>query len=250
MITRILLIINTFLALFLPAISNADRIWNKMRFDGIVGPGERYNISMGSGFFVNNNYIVTNRHVVERCRNIAIRGSVKPTRAKLILVDPKLDLAILHSPIPPKMVPYLRINYNQIRKDDIVFTAGFPLDNAKTGTMIVKSSKVLDSSTNPAHGFSTLKFEDVIDHGNSGGPILDKNSNIVGVVTAEVRYYRDGNMKDPTHSIGIAIGLDGLINFLKVNNIRFASNTSYDIFTNYNPGKIVKDYIVNIHCVQ
>lgn len=205
---------------------------------------------MGSGFFVNNHNIVTNRHVVEKCKNIAIRGSVPPTKAKLILTDPNLDLALLYSPTPPKKIPYLRINYEQISKNDIVFTAGYPLDNAKSGNLIVKSSKIINSSRNPKHGFSTLKFEDVIDHGNSGGPILDKNSNIVGIVTAEIRYYSNQNKQNPDHTIGVAIGLDGLINFLRKNNKPFAANTSYDIFTNYSPQKIIKDYIVNIHCVQ
>lgn len=235
--------------MFLPIIQSfANNAWDNIRFKNIPH-NSQYQLSMGSGFFVNNNHVVTNRHVVEKCKNIAIRGAVKPTKAKLILVDPELDLALLYSPRGPKKVPYLRINYDQIGKNDKLFTAGFPLDNAKTGTLIIRQSKVREVISNPKHGFSTLKFDDVIDHGNSGGPILDKNSNIVGVVTAEIRYY-DSSSGKPSHTIGIAIGLDGLINFLKKNNKHFASNTSYDIFTNYNPRKIVEDYIVNIHCVQ
>lgn len=71
--------------------------------------------------------------------------------------------------------------------------------------MIVKISKVIDVTKSPSRGFSSLKFEDVIDHGHYGGPILDKNSNIVGVVTAKMRYYSKSNTQDPTHTIGIAI---------------------------------------------
>jgi chaperone required for assembly of F1-ATPase len=41
---------------------------------------------------------------------------------------------------------------------------------------------------------------------------LDKNSNIIGVVTAEIRYYKN-NEKTPSETIGVAIGLDGIVDF-------------------------------------
>lgn len=47
--------------------------WDNIRFYNLQ-PGKEYQISMGSGFFVNKDTIVTNKHVVEKCKNIAIRG--------------------------------------------------------------------------------------------------------------------------------------------------------------------------------
>lgn len=243
-----LLIVNTLACLISPQIAMSDRMWDKIRFENLPRD-KKYKISMGSGFFINHNHIVTNRHVVSRCENIAIRGAVKPSRAKLLVLDQELDLALLYSEEHPKSIPYLRVNYDEIEKKDILFTAGYPSEHSKTGNLIVKSSEVIDVQKNPHHGFTSLKIKDVIDNGNSGGPLLDKNSNIVGVVTAEMRYYKKGEKK-PSRTIGLAIGLDGLINFLNKHNKRFAANSSYDIFTNHNPKDLVEDYIVNIHCIR
>ncbi len=227
----------------------ANEEWDNVRFEGLPR-GKKYNVSMGSGFFINDHNIVTNRHVVSNCKNIAIRGAVKPSKATLVVLDKDLDLAILYSEASPLKVPYLRINYEQIAKDDILFTVGYPLKHAEVGEFIIKEAQILDVKGSPNHGFTSISFTDVVDHGNSGGPLLDKNSNIVGVITAKITYFTDATEMQIDHSIGVAIGLDGLIDFLNRNNASFASNSSYDIFTNYNPEKIARDYLVNIHCVS
>ncbi len=72
--------------------------WDNLRFKNLQ-PGKSYPITIGSGFFVNQDTIVTNKHVVENCLNIAVRGAVKPTLVKLMLFDDKLDLATLKSPL-------------------------------------------------------------------------------------------------------------------------------------------------------
>jgi len=241
----------TLLALFIPSITFADAKsnWDNIRFAGLP-EGKSYNISMGSGFFVNRNYIVTNRHVVTDCKNIAIRGAVAPTLVKLVKLDTDLDLALLYSESQPEKIPYLRINYDQISKNDILFTVGYPMEHGETGEYIIKQAQVIDVTKNPNNGLSSISFTDVVNHGNSGGPILDKNSNISGVVTAKITYYEDQARTIPSKSIGIAIGLDGLIDFLRTNHIFFAANSTYDVFTNYNPDSIVRDYVVNIHCIQ
>ena len=240
-----------FLAALIPHIilADAQSDWDDIRFAGLEA-GKSYNISMGSGFFVNRNYIITNRHVVTDCKNIAIRGAVPARLVTLVKIDPDLDLALLYSDAEPEKIPYLRINYDQISKDDILFTVGYPLERGETGEYIIKQAQVIDVTKNPNNGFTSISFTDVVNHGNSGGPVLDKNSNISGVVVAKITSYQDDARTIPSGSIGVAIGLDGLIDFLRKNNIFFAANSTYDVFTNYNPDSLVKDYVVNIHCVQ
>ena len=222
--------------------------WDNVRFYNLQ-PGKKYQISMGSGFFVNRDTVVTNKHVVEQCKNIAIRGAVKPTLAKLILVDKEMDIAVLHSPNSSKKVPYLRNNHDEVKVGDILFSVGYPLERGGSGEFIVKQAKVLKTKTDVKSGYEDIEFTDNVNHGNSGGPLLDKNSNLVGIVTAKLTYKYDDPNIPPKH-VALAIGVEGLIEFLKKNDIYYASSSSYDIFTNYHVDKIAKDYVVNIHCVH
>lgn len=239
------------MCIFVTYIASADENskWDDIRFYGLP-PGRSYNVSMGSGFFVNRNYIVTNRHVVTNCKNIAIRGAVPARLVSLVKVDSDLDLALLYSDAEPRNIPYLRINHDKISKGETLFTVGYPLERGETGEYIIRQAQVLDVTRSPNNGFTSVSFTDVVSHGNSGGPVLDKNSNIAGVVVAEITYYEDQNRSKISRSVGIAIGLDGLINFLRKNNVFFAANSTYDVFTNYNPDSLVRNYVVNIHCVH
>ena len=222
--------------------------WDDVRFHNLPA-GREYQISMGSGFFVNSDTIVTNKHVVEQCKNIAVRGAIKPTLAKLMLVDKEMDIAILYSPNASAKVPYLRNNHDEVKVGDILFSIGYPLERGESGEFIVKQAKVLRTKTDIKSGYEDIEFTDNINHGNSGGPLLDKNSNLVGIVTAKLTYKYD-NPNIPQKHVALAIGVEGLIEFLKKNNIYYASSSSYDIFTNYHVDKIAKDYVVNIHCIH
>jgi S1-C subfamily serine protease len=224
--------------------------WDDVRFKNLPS-GKTYEINSGTGFFVNRENIVTNRHVVEKCLNIAIRGAVPDQLATLIAVDQELDLALLKSQSAPQRIPYLRINYDKVSVNDTIFTIGYPLEHSNTGQYLIKESVVIKVSERTDNtNFTNIQFTDIINHGNSGGPLLDKNSNIIGVVTAKLTFYSKEDPNVATKTLGMAIGLDGLIEFLKKNRIFYASNSTYDIFTNYNVDRLVKDYVVNIHCIK
>lgn len=242
-----------FVLIFLPLLTFSPTAysspWDEVRFDSLAS-GVTYEIDSGTGFYINSENIITNRHVVEQCLNIAVRGAVLPQKATLVTIDDELDLALLKVETPSLRIPYMRINYDEVAIGDILFTIGYPLDSSQTGQYVIKQTEVISVSPRTENTkFSNIQFIDTIDHGNSGGPLLDKNSNIVGVVTAKITRYDPAN-PDKTTTVGMAIGLDGLIAFLQRNNIFYASNATYDIFTNYNVDRLVKDYVVNIHCVK
>jgi S1-C subfamily serine protease len=221
-----------------------DDQWDEVRFKNLA-PGP-IKISMGSGFYINPNNIVTNYHVVRQCKNIAVRGATEPHLVTLQLFNETKDLAILYSDHTPAKLPYLRVNYNQVKVGDILFSVGYPLERGRSGIYIIQEAQV--TKVKPEHTFVNFEFTDSVDHGNSGGPLLDNSSNIVGVVTSKV-YYRS-TLDQSEKVYGSAISVEGLIELLNQNNIPFYTNNTYDIFINYNPDELTKNYVVNIHCMH
>lgn len=226
-----------------------DQKWDEVRFHGLPN-NATYDINIGTGFYINEDTIVTNAHVVSDCLNIAIRGAVPSERVKLYLLEPELDIALLRSSPANVKVPYIRTNYDAIKEGDMLFSIGYPLEHGKRGEYIIKEAQVIKVYQDPKNKFSKIEFTDNVDHGNSGGPLLDKNSNLVGVVTAKHRYYDPNNPKITIKSVAAAISVEALQKFLKHHSITFASNYSYEIFTHFAVDNLTKHYVVNIHCVR
>jgi S1-C subfamily serine protease len=223
-------------------------LWDKVRFSNLAA-GKSYEISSGTGFFVNNNYIVTNEHVVDGCRNIAVRGAIQPSLVTIVARDKELDLAILYSENPSTRVASLRANEG-LKEGELLFIVGYPLDYGKIGQYLIKEAQLLRNLPGSIKQFSSLEFTNTIEHGNSGGPLLDKNTNVIGVIRAKKTYFNPDNPEIIYKTTGMAIGLDGLRDFLRRNGVIYGSQTSYEMFTNYQLDKMTKDFIVNIHCVK
>ncbi len=137
----------------------------------------------GSGFFVTSDgYLVTNYHVIKDAIDIKATTSVGDLTARVIAVDDKIDLALLK--VETKHVPSLSLaSARRARLGEEVFAMGFPMPD--TQGFSPKVTKGIISSEN---GMNDSPYEYQIDAalqpGNSGGPLCDRNGNVVGVNTA------------------------------------------------------------------
>ena len=140
---------------------------------------------LGSGFIVDakKGYVVTNSHVVAGADDIQIRLSDKRTFAgKLIGADPKTDLAIIQ--IKAKDLKALSVgDSDKLSVGDFVVAVGSPFGLRETVSLGIVSAK----------GRSGLGIEDyedfiqtdaAINVGNSGGPLVNIDGEVVGVNTA------------------------------------------------------------------
>lgn len=145
--------------------------------------------SSGSGFFVSTQgHILTNAHVIEGCSEIDITPDAMATRrARLIAADRINDLAIISSDVTPPLV--LSFGSSAPRLGEPIAAFGFPLSSVLTrnGNFTLGHVTALAGISDDSR---YLQISAPVQSGNSGGPLLDNNGNIAGVVTAKLNALR------------------------------------------------------------
>ncbi len=138
--------------------------------------------SGGTGFIIDaKGYLVTNFHVVQGARNIAVQNSRGEFIARVVHTDKAKDIAILkiddESFKPYTSVPY-SISKSSARLAEPIFTLGYPKNE------IVYGQGYLSSLTGFNGDTLSCQIEIAANHGNSGSPILNKNGEVVGILNA------------------------------------------------------------------
>ena len=149
--------------------------------------------SSGSGFFLTTNgVIVTNYHVVEEVNGIDVfvnrNGEVKIYKANVLISDKTNDISLLKidddSFTPFATLPYI-INTQILDVGTSVFALGYPMSDI-LGEEIKLTNGLISSKTGYQGDIVTYQISAPIQPGNSGGPLFDKNGNIVGITNAGV----------------------------------------------------------------
>ena len=142
------------------------------------------NASSGSGFSVSKDgFIVTNNHVIDGCKKVYVHVSGKQVPATVITTDHQNDLALLKADFIPKEVFALSGNRPDLLQD--VYVAGYPFGmNVSSSVKVTKG--IISSLTGIGNNFSQVQIDAALQKGNSGGPILDENGNVVAVAVSKL----------------------------------------------------------------
>jgi serine protease Do len=145
--------------------------------------------SEGSGFLISNDgFILTNYHVVEDASKIQVNLSDDRHDyiAEVVGVDPPTDLALIRIKVD-KQLPYVTLgDSSRMRVGDWVMAVGNPLAYEHTVTVGVISAKGR-KLVNLSRDFSLDNFiqtDAAINFGNSGGPLVNLEGEVIGVNTA------------------------------------------------------------------
>ncbi len=218
--------------------------------------GEVISFSSGTGFYVSSQHIITNEHVVQGCKYIKVRGAVNPSFATVVDVNKDTDLALLRTNARPTQIAALR-GVGDVKKGEDITILGYPLDHGITGKYLIRKAQVTDTQ-DPFGKKAHFLFTDSVEKGNSGGPIVDQNGTVIGVVVGKMSYYRQDTptasgqkpTTSPVRTASVGISLGALKKFLNHNNIFYhIDNIRYGYTEEWLEGK-AKRYIVNVHCIQ
>lgn len=140
--------------------------------------------ALGSGFIVDaDGTIVTNNHVVDGATSIKVTlddGTELP--AKLVGHDAKNDLAVLKIKADKPLPTVKWGDSDKLMPGDQVLAIGNPFGIGTTVTAGIVSARGRDLNSGPFDDF--IQIDAPINHGNSGGPLVDVAGNVVGINTA------------------------------------------------------------------
>ena len=163
--------------------------------------------SLGSGFAIDTKGdIVTNDHVVAGASGIRVGfGSGSTYPAKVVGADPGSDLAVVHVDAPSSALHPLSFDSSSgVVPGDPVYAIGNPFGLDRTMTAGIVSATGRDiQAPNGLTIPNAIQTDAPINHGNSGGPLLDAAGHVVGV-NAQI----EGGTVDANVGVGFAIPSD------------------------------------------
>ena len=162
---------------------------------GGFGPGGA-ETSQGSGFvYDRQGHIVTNDHVVDGAQSVSVQFSNGARYdATVVGTDSSSDLAVLKVNAPASLLkPLVLGDSSKLVVGDSVVAIGSPFGLEGTITSGIVSA--LHRQMTSPNGFAiddSIQTDAAINHGNSGGPLLDRSGRVIGV-NAQIESDSGGN---------------------------------------------------------
>ncbi|MEO8289873.1 MAG: trypsin-like peptidase domain-containing protein [Gaiellaceae bacterium] len=160
--------------------------------------------AQGSGFVIDKfGHVVTNYHVVEGARTVQVSFSDNEQMdAKVVGTDPSTDIAVLKikNAEGRALAPIQLGDSDAVKVGDAVVAIGNPFGLERTVTAGIVSA--LQRRITAPNGFQideAIQTDAAINHGNSGGPLLNADGKVIGV-NAQIESESGGNV-----GIGFAI---------------------------------------------
>ncbi len=146
--------------------------------------------SSGTGFYINRDYLVTAAHVVEGCRRMELSDT---TVLEIVRSEPDLDLAVLKVPGDPAVLfeagesdVWLELSPQlDARLGETVTALGFPY-LGRFGQGLTVTGGNVSALPGGTFGESQIMISAPVQPGNSGGPLLNADGEVIGVVVARI----------------------------------------------------------------
>lgn len=178
-------------------------------------------IGVGSGFFVTpGGTVLTNAHVVDPCEELLVHSAgARPVTARVAAADPISDLAVVETRLRPPAVASIR-TAPDAAVGERVLIVGFPGESESQWPHI--GPGIVTRLPPPGGGrLVALSFVGHAEGGMSGGPLLDEQGRVAGVVFAASEPVSSRNETWREH--GSAIEATAVRDFLSRSGVRYSS---------------------------
>ena len=168
------------------------------------------NEAIGSGFAAGKNTVITNAHVIEDASTISVDtydGESYP--AYVYAADYELDIALLVVD-GANFTPLPRGDIDTSKIGEAIYTIGAP-----RGLSYTLTTGVISAKNREIDGYYYIQIDAPINNGNSGGPLLNDEGEVLGINTLKLT---------DSEGIGLAIPIDSAIAFLKSCGLSFDGN--------------------------
>lgn len=173
--------------------------------DSVSSSGE----AVGTGIIITSDgEILTNNHVVEGSKTARVRlyGSTSPITADVLATDPSNDMALIKLRATTGLVAATFADPESIAVGDPVVAVGYALaldgGPSVTSGIISALNRTLQLDTDTFLN-ALIQTDAAISSGNSGGPLINMNGQVVGINTAVAT----GGASSSANNIGFAIGV-------------------------------------------
>jgi S1-C subfamily serine protease len=143
--------------------------------------------ALGSGFVIDKaGHIVTNYHVVQGASKVLVSFSGRDQLPSTVVgSDPSTDTAVLKIQTHASALTPLELgNSDSVRVGDTVYAIGNPFGYTRTltsGLVSAVQRQITAPNTLPIE--NAIQTDAAINHGNSGGPLIDAAARVIGVTS-------------------------------------------------------------------
>jgi S1-C subfamily serine protease len=148
---------------------------------------------IGSGFFISDSLIATVYHQVRNGRSIVYKNDGTKTEAVVVVSDPRVDLAVIEVPKSDSGYINLSRDDSRLSMGQDIFTIGCPL-----GFDHSLSRGIVSYAKRKVNGLNLIQIDMTVNHGNSGGPLLNKEGRVIGIVWGKLKDSTNINFAIPT----------------------------------------------------
>ena len=171
-------------------------------------PERQQQKALGSGFVIDKaGHIVTNYHVIQGARSVEVSFSNNESmKARILGSDPSTDVAVLQVKASSRALQALPLgDSDSVRVGDQVLAIGNPfgLDRPATAGIVSALQRPIQAP-NGTEIDHVIQTDAALNHGNSGGPLIDASGQVIGVNSQ----IQTGGTAEGNVGIGFAIPIN------------------------------------------